>query len=132
MTPPAMRASNLAIRFGLELAALTGLGLAAWSETTGATRPVVTLAAPLTAAALWGTFNVLGDPSRSGRAPVEVSGRVRLGLEGFIFGSGWLAYGIAAYPVIGAVLAALTVLHYVVARDRVRWLLSKPSATIAR
>lgn len=131
MTPPEMRTWNLAVRLGLELAALTGLGLAAWSQTTGAARAVAPIAAPLAAAVLWGTFNVPDDPSRSGRAPVEVSGRVRLGVELLIFGGGWIAYGIAGYPVTGAVLAAATVLHYLVARERLRWLLSKQPATIA-
>lgn len=124
MTPPEMRPWNLAIRLGLELAALTGLGLASWNQTTGAARPVASIAVPLAAAALWATFNVLDDPSRSGKAPVEVSGRVRLGVELLILGSGWTAYSLAGFPAMGGGFAALTVLHYLIARERVQWLLS--------
>ena len=120
-----MRPWNLALRLGLEIGALTGLGVAAWTQTEGAARWVAVVAVPLAAAALWGTFNVLDDPSRSGGAPVEVPGRVRLGVELLVLGGGWLAYGIAGYPAVGAAFAALTVLHYTVARTRVQWLLSR-------
>jgi hypothetical protein len=125
MNPPKMRPSNLALRLGLEIGALTGLGLAAWNQTDGAARWIAVSAAPLAGATLWGTFNVLDDPSRSGEAPVEVPGWVRLALELFVLGAGWVAYGIAGYPAIGASFAALTVLHYTVARARVQWLLNR-------
>ena len=38
MNPPTMRPWNLALRLGLEIGALTGLGIAAWSQTEGAAR----------------------------------------------------------------------------------------------
>lgn len=125
MNPPKMRPWNLALRLGLEIGALTGLGVAAWNQSEGAVRWVAVVAAPLAGAALWGTFNVLDDPSRSGEAPVEVPGWVRLAIELIVLGAGWVAYGIAGYPAIGAVFAALTVLHYTVARARVQWLLTR-------
>ena len=77
------------------------------------------------AAVLWGTINVVDDPSRSGEAPVEVPGWVGLTVELLVLGGGWVAYGIAGYPAFGAVLAALTVLHYTVSRARLRWLLNR-------
>jgi hypothetical protein len=46
---------------------------------------------PLLAATAWGVFNVKGDPSRSGKAPVPVPGIVRLLLELAFFGSATLA-----------------------------------------
>ncbi len=125
MNPPEMRPWNLALRLGLEIGALTGLGLAAWDQTDGAARWIAVFAVPLIAATLWGTFNVLDDPSRSGEAPVEVSGWVRLAVEAVVLGGGWIAYGVAGHPVIGAAFAALTLLHYTVGRARVRWLLSR-------
>ena len=125
MNPPEIRPWNLALRVGLEIGALTGLGIAAWTHNDGAARGVAVTAAPLAAAALWGTFNVLDDPSRSGEAPVEVRGPARLAIELIVLGGGWVAYGIAGYPAIGASFAALTVLHYTVARRRVQWLLSR-------
>lgn len=125
MSPPEMRPWNLALRLGLEIGALTGLGLAAWNQTDGPARWIAVAAVPLAAAALWGTFNVLDDPSRSGEAPVEVPGSVRLAIELFVLGGGWIAYGIAGYPAIGTALAALTVLHYTVGQARVHWLLTR-------
>jgi len=119
-----MRAWNLALRLGLEVGALVGLGLAAWNQTDGAARWAAVVATPLAGAGLWGTFNVLDDPSRSGEAPVEVAGWVRLAVEASVLGGGWIAYGIAGYPAIGATFAGLTVLHYAVSRARVRWLLN--------
>lgn len=128
MNPLEMRPWNLALRLGLEIGALTGIGLAAWNQTAGAIRPAAVVAAPLAAAALWGTFNVLDDPSRSGEAPVEVSGPVRLGVEAVVLGGGCVAFGIAGHWTIGAAFAALTVVHYAVSRPRVHWLLSTSSA----
>jgi hypothetical protein len=125
MNPPEMRPWNLALRLGLEIGALAGLGLAAWNQGGGVVRWVAVVAAPLVGAALWGTFNVLDDPSRSGRAPVEVRGWVRLALELLVLGAGWVGYSLAGYPLIGAAFAALTVLHYSVAYPRVRWLLAR-------
>jgi len=62
---------SLALRFLLELAALIALGL--WGAHQAGI--ALALALPATAAALWGIFAVPGDPSRSGKAPVPVSGR---------------------------------------------------------
>ncbi len=124
MNPPKMRAWNLVLRLGLEVAALAGLGIAAWGQTGGATRWVAVVAVPLVGAMLWGTFNVLDDPSRSGEAPIEVTGRVRLAIELVVLGCGWVAYGITGYPLVGIVFAILTIVHYTVGRARVHWLLS--------
>ena len=125
MNPLQMRPWNLALRLGLEIGALIGLGLAAWTQTEGSARWVAVAAVPLVAAVLWGTFNVVDDPSRSGEAPVEVPGWVRLTVELLVLGGGWVAYGIAGYPAIGAAFAALTLLHYTVSRARLHWLLSR-------
>jgi pheromone shutdown protein TraB len=48
MNPPTMRPWNLALRLALEIAALTGLALAAWNQTNGANRWLAVVAAPLT------------------------------------------------------------------------------------
>jgi len=78
---------------------------------------------PTLAMASWVTFAVLGDPSRSGRAPVPVPGVARLGLE-------WALFGLAAYGLwsTGSRAAAETLLtaaalHYALAWDRLVWLL---------
>jgi hypothetical protein len=120
-----MRPWNLALRFVLEVGALTGLGVAAWNQTGGAVRWIAVVVAPLIAAAVWGTFNVIDDPSRSGEAPVEVSGRVRLAVELLVLAGGGVAFGVGGYPAVGAALAVLTVVHYAVSRPRLIWLLSR-------
>ncbi len=122
MTPPTMAGWNLALRFGLEIGALVGLGAAAWSMSTGATRWVAVIAVPVVAATLWGVFNVLNDPSRSGEAPVEVAGWVRLAIELAILGGGALALGIAAGRIYGVGFALLVVIHYAASWSRVQWL----------
>jgi hypothetical protein len=120
-----MRPWNLALRLGLEIGALTGLGVAAWNQTDGAARWIAVIVVPLIAAALWGIFNVVDDPSRSGQAPVEVPGRVRLAIELLVLVSGWIAYAIAGHSAIGATFAGLTILHYAVGRARIHWLLTR-------
>lgn len=88
MNAPEMDPWNLALRFGLELAALVGLAMGAWAVSAGWLGWVAAVLVPLVAASVWGLFNVLDDPSRSGKAPVEVSGWIRLWLELLILGSG--------------------------------------------
>ncbi len=121
--PPTVAGWNLALRFGLELGALAGLGVGAWTLASGAARPLAAALVPLLAAIAWGVFNVRHDPSRSGRAPVEVPGRVRLALEVAVLVAGAAAFILADRTPIGLVLAALVMLHYATSWPRVRWLL---------
>lgn len=115
---------NLTARFVLELGALAGL--AWWGSTLGDGWVGVVAAVELSliAAAAWGIFNVPGDPSRSGRAPVPVPGWVRLLLELAVLTAaaiGWFAVGAS---VVGIILATAVVVHYAVSYDRISWLLS--------
>jgi len=115
---------NLAVRFGLEAAAFVGLGAAAWDLTTGAIRWITVIAVPVVAMAVWGTFNVLNDPSRSGAAPVEVPGWVRLAIELLILGVGTLALGIVWGRFLSIGVAVLIALHYAASWSRIRWLVN--------
>ena len=47
MNPPTMAGWNLALRFGLEMAALAGLAFAAWHYTSGALRWGAVIVVPL-------------------------------------------------------------------------------------
>jgi hypothetical protein len=113
---------NLALRFALELATLTGLAVGAWKLTSGNVRWIAVIAAPVAAAAIWGVFNVLDDPSRSGAAPVPISGWVRLAIEIAILGGGVGALVIAEYRNAAAVTALLIVVQYVASWRRLEWL----------
>jgi len=115
---------NLALRFGLEIGALIGLGVAAWQSASGAAQWIAAIAVPLVAAALWGTFNVLNDPSRSGEAPVEVAGWLRLVIELTILGGGAVAIGIVGGPLAGIGFAVLILFHYATSWSRIQWLMS--------
>jgi len=114
---------NLALRFGLEIGALVGLAAVAWQLSSGAMRWVAVAVVPLVAAVIWGVFNVLDDPSRSGAAPVEVSGWTRLAIELLILGGGAAALAMASRPSIAAVFAVLVVLQYASSWSRVEWLI---------
>ncbi len=123
MTPPSMAGWNLALRFVLELAALAGLAAAAWKLGAGPGRWIGVLAVPAAAAIVWGVFNVVDDPSRSGAAPVEVGGVVRLALELTILIAGAAGVAFAVRAGLGVLFAVTVVGHYVVSFDRVEWLL---------
>jgi hypothetical protein len=114
---------NLALRFGLEVAALAGLATGAWRLSTGPWRWVAVIAVPLFAAVAWTTFNVPDDPSRSGAAPVEVTGSVRLSLELIILGGGAAGFLIRGPRAAGLALAALLLVHYINSIPRIKWLL---------
>ena len=122
MTAPTMAGWNLALRFLLELMALIGLAAAAWRLGSGPERWIAAVAVPVAAAAIWGLFNVLGDPSRSGAAPIEVSGWVRLGLELAILGGGAAAVAYATRPELGVAFALAILCHYLASLDRIEWL----------
>lgn len=115
-----MTSANAVLRFILEVAALVLLSLWGW-ESAGW---LLGLGLPIIAAAVWGIFNVPGDPSRSGKAPVPVPGSVRLVIEGAIF----IAATAAAWAVFGILPATLFVVvvasHYARSGARIRWLLS--------
>lgn len=116
---------NLAVRFLLEIAALVAIGY--WGfEQSGIWRFVIGIGGPFIAAALWGTFAVPGDPSRSGEAPVPIPGVLRLVLELSLFAfAAWALYD-AGSTLLAALLAGITIAHYLLSYDRVTWLIRQP------
>jgi hypothetical protein len=115
----------LAIRFLLELAALLAMGFWGWKEHQGWFRVFPALAVPLIAAALWITFAVPGDPSRSGSAPIAVPGSLRLALELMVFAfAAWALYDAGSVK-LSAILGGSVCLHYLASYDRVRWLVTR-------
>jgi len=108
---------NLALRFVLELCALAAMGRWGWTK-----HAWVGIAVPLVAISFWGVFNVPGDPSRSGQAPIPVPGMLRLLLEAVLFGFAAWALG---QPRASAIFAGMVLLHYALSLDRLRWLLAR-------
>lgn len=124
MEPPTLRPASLGLRFGLEIAALAGLFAGAWAAGDGQARgprTATAVAAVLAAALPWSLFNVPGDPSRSGRAPIPVDGRLRLGLEFAVFAAGALGWWFAGRSAVAALLAGLVLLHASTEPARLRW-----------
>ncbi|MGI9667262.1 MAG: YrdB family protein [Acidimicrobiia bacterium] len=121
--------ANLAFRFALEIAALIAIAFGAYSLASGPFAWAIAVALPLVAAVAWGTFNVPGDRSRSGAAPVPVPGVVRLLIELDVFLAAVFLLWFAA-PVASIVLACCVVLHYALSIDRIRWLLSQNSSEV--
>ncbi len=116
---------NLALRFALEVAALVALGLAGWKLGGEGSRWILAIGVPAAAAAAWTTFNVAGDPSRSGRAPVEVNGWTRLGVEVLVLGGGALAIWYAGQPALAVAYTILVVVQSATAHDRVAWMIEQ-------
>jgi hypothetical protein len=116
---------NLAARFLLEIFSLAVIGIWGWKQGDNWERYILAIGLPVIAAAIWGTFAVAKDPSRSGNAPVPISGIVRLGIEFSFFGFAiWALYNMKSYQ-LGLVLGALVLVHYVISYDRILWLLKK-------
>lgn len=118
-------AANLALRFILEICVLVAVVVAALTVLEGGWSVVVAVLAPLALVTIWGVFNVPGDPSRSGNAPVPVPGVVRLGIEVLYFAGGVFAAYWALSAAVAVAFAVAVVAHYLWAMSRVRWLLSQ-------
>jgi Protein of unknown function (DUF2568) len=114
---------NLAVRFILELFALVAMGMWGWNQNDGWLKYVLVIGIPLAATALWGIFAVLNDPSRSGAAPVQTPGFLRLILElGFFTFAVWALFDLE-FINLGYVVGFTTALHYIISYDRIMWLL---------
>lgn len=115
---------NLAFRFVLEIGALVLLGWGGYELGTGFLCWVLAIGLPLLGLTVWATFNVPGDESRSGNAPVPVPGFIRLIVE-FDFFAGAVIIGWFASPSLAIGLAIAVMVHYALSIDRIRWLLSQ-------
>lgn len=117
--------AGLGVRFALELGALAADAYWGWQAWDSPWRYVLVVVAPLLAATAWGVFNVPGDKSRSGQAPVPVPGPVRLAVEIAVFGTAVAALAAAGATVAALCYAAVLVVYHATAYDRVRWLLGR-------
>ncbi len=118
----AQHPANLILRFFLELVGLISVGQWGWQAGEGPWRYVYALGLPLLLAAAWAIFAVPGDASRSGKAPVPVSGRSRLALEIAFFSLAVLSLLARGATVLAAAFGLAVLLHYFWSAERVVWL----------
>jgi hypothetical protein len=114
---------NLTVRFLLELTALIATGVWGWKQTDGWIRFLLAFGIPIILAAIWGTFAVPNDPSRSGKAPVVVPGIIRLGIELAIFALAVWTIQDAGFTRISWILGIIVAVHYIISYDRIMWLI---------
>lgn len=116
---------NLGIRFLLELSALLAMGVWGWRQSEGWFRFLLALIVPIIAAAVWGTFAVPGDPSRSGAAPIAVPGILRLAIELAYFSfATWAIYDLG-FTGLSWTVGIIVALHYIISYDRILWLITQ-------
>jgi len=120
-----MNPINLAVRFTLEIAALISVGVWRWKFSEDWIHYLLAFGIPIVLAIIWGTFNVPGDPSRNGEAPVVVSGVVRLAIELGMFSlAPWALYDIG-YIKYCLIFLSVVAVHYIVSYKRIMWLLAR-------
>ena len=118
---PEMNRANLVFRFLLELSALAATGW--WGFGQGGWWAAI--AFPVGLAVVWGVFNVPGDPSRSGKAPVVVPGVLRLAIEFSVFGCGGFALFDMDQGYLGVGYIVAVIVHYAFSHERLKWLINR-------
>ncbi len=98
------RGANDVLRFCLELAALAGLAVWGWRTGPTGVNVLLAIAAPLAAAALWGSFV-------APKAPRHPPDPWRLLLELTVFGAGTIAFAAAGLEGAAIALGVLAALH---------------------
>jgi hypothetical protein len=122
-----MKSFALALRFLTEILALVAVAVFAWVTFDGIYAWVGAIGLPILMVAVWGIFNVPGDPSRGGGAPVPISGLVRLLIEVVFFGFAVVALAVGVSLAAGLSFLCMIVVAYALLEDRLRWLLTQPS-----
>ena len=114
---------NGAVRFLLELGAITTYAIWGYNQSDTAMRILLAIMLPLGFALLWGIFAVRNDPSRSGKTVVQTPGWIRLLLELSLFtGATWMLLDLD-YQLLGWSFGGVVAVHYLISVDRMRWLL---------
>ena len=100
------------------------MGLWGWKNHEGWLKYAIAIGGPLLLMAIWGTFAVPNDPSRSGNAPIITPGIIRLLIELAFFALATWALHASAYPKQAIIFGGIVLLHYLISYDRILWLLS--------
>lgn len=114
---------NLAVRFILEIIALISVGIWGWNKTDSFLKFVLAIGLPILLGAIWGTFAVPDDPSRSGQTVIATSGVIRLVIELGIFTIATLAIYNQGQQKFSYIFAIIVIIHYLISYDRILWLL---------
>ena len=114
---------NLAVRFILEITALISVGIWGWNKTDSLLKYVLAIGLPILLGAIWGTFAVPDDPSRSGQTVIVTSGVIRLVIELGIFTIATLAIYNQGQQKFSYIFAIIVIFHYLISYDRILWLL---------
>jgi hypothetical protein len=109
----------ITIYFLLELLALAAMTYGAWQI-----HPILGILAPVLAATAWGVFRVPNEP---GKAPVAVSGIVRLVVEAAFFGLAVFLLYNAGQVTLALAMGAVVLLIYALSYDRVIRFVKHPS-----
>lgn len=117
--------ANLALRFGLELAALAALVVWAIQAVDGVGGVALGVLLLALAATAWATLRTPGDDSHGGGVPVPVPGAFRLALEWSLFALATLGLLAAGHRAAGIGLGVVVIVHYILSYDRVLRLLSQ-------
>ncbi len=116
---------NLIVRFFLEMIALVAIGMFGWMVGNGLLKYLFTFGLPIVAAVVWGVFAVPDDPSRSGKVPIPIPGKIRLIIEFLIFIFGVYSMYYIGYSTMGLIYGIALIIHYIVSYDRITWLIKK-------
>jgi hypothetical protein len=113
----------LSLRWGLAGGSLFALGaLARRTAGHGALGWAAAIAVPLALAAIWSTFAVPGDPCHPRKAPVRVTGGIRIVIElALFFGGAAALVSLDWWDWFDAFIAAFVV-HQAGAMKRLQWL----------
>jgi len=114
---------NLALRFILEIIALISVGIWGWDKTDSFLKFILAIGLPILLGAIWGTFAVPDDPSRSGQTVIATSGIIRLVIELGIFTIATLAIYNQGQQKFSYIFAIVVIIHYLISYDRILWLL---------
>jgi len=116
---------NGAVRFLLELGAITTYAIWGYNRTESSLRILLAVGLPLLFAALWGIFAVKDDPSRSGKTVVQTPGAIRLLLELGLFTIAVLMLLDLGYSMLGWIFGGVVLVHYLVSYNRIAWLVKQ-------
>ena len=114
--------SKYYFRFALEVIAIIFVGI--WGSTFIAGWPsfYVGLGCSFLFMLIWGLFNVPGDPSRSGKAPIAVPGKLRLIIELLLFLWAALALTKTVGLSYGMLFLIAVIAHNIHIKERTFWI----------